>query len=196
MMAGVIIEKPVKDGRRHAPRQQDPFSLRKEAFLDAQHASLLNEYGMSAPAWQNNFARNVQLGAVFNDGVGLDPTNGGYPFHTSDDPLSAVKAQHVDINSWDRANSVYGLTTGQGELRPRKRNAIVTTLTPEIYNPRRPNARSDFAGGKDAPSYANPTQIKIAMSNRDSNTNDSEALRKHYGVAHFNRAPGQSFRYE
>lgn len=178
------------------PSNPDTKDMTKEPFFEMQHKRIMEQMGMSAASWQNNFNRNIQMGGVINDGVGLDTRGGGFPFNSNKNPLEKINQDHVDINTFDRANTNYSLNTVQGELRPRKRNAIPTTLTPEIVNPKNPGPPSQFSSSKDAPAYANITQQKIAKANRDKGTNDSEALRQHYGVAFFNRAPGQSFRYE
>ena len=87
------------------------------------------------------------------------------------------------------------LTSMRGQVRPQRAHAIVTALTPELHHPNNPAQRSAFLHTQYVPHNPNWAQIKQADSMKAHDIPE-RSQRRHTGVQFFNRAPGQSFRYE
>ena len=177
-----------------APPTKEPS---KEEYTQHQHTEQMHATGATMAMWQSMNNKAIMMGSQISDSDGLDLRGGGYVKDPNVNPLDLVFQEHVELATFDRADTFLTLATGaNGEVRMRRRNAIVTTLTPEIHDPRRPEVSSTFTVSKHIPAYSNPAQIKQALSHLDEQTRPNQSLRKHYGVEFFNRAPGQSFRYE
>lgn len=152
--------------------------------------------GVSMAHWQTMHNKTLLMGATLNEAEALDLRGGGYQRNQDIDPLQQVYDDHAELSAFDRADTYLSLVANDGEVRMRRRQPIATTLTPEIYDPRRPHVSSTITVNKHIPNYSNDAQVKQAMRHIDEQTQESQSLRQHYGVPFYNRAPGQSFRYE
>lgn len=181
----------------HKTSQPKVASATEEDRQQDQHRAIIQEYGASAAVFQENWDRAVLMGGIINDGVGLNNTDGGYHSDPNWDPMEEVIAKNVALLSFDRSDAELSLHTQRGEVVPRKRNAMAITLTPEIFDPSRPDVRSELYVSKWSPAYANITQMRRAEARmyEDPENPHELSLRSWNGAQFWDRAPGQSFRY-
>lgn len=181
------------------PNAQAPPAMErsKEEKTMHQHLSEMEVNGAVASHWHNMQQKAGLMNATMGKkGLALDLTDAGYDPNPNRNPLEEMYLEHAELSEFDRRDTFFSLQAEQPEIRMRKRVPIVTTLTEEIYHPSRPDRGSAFQAGKHLPNYANDVQIAEAVKLLDRDMTSNQSLRKDYGVAFFNRAPGQSFRYE
>lgn len=181
----------------HRRTQSPETSATEEDRQKEQQRAIIREYGASAPFYQTNWDRAVLMGGIINDGVGFDNREGGYHADPNWDPMEEIASKNVALASFDRADVELALHTQRGEVVPRRRNAMAITLTPEIYDPSRPDARSEFYVSKWSPAFANITQVRRgeAMMYENPENPHELSLRAWNGSQFWDHAPGQSFRY-
>ncbi len=176
-----------------APEPREPS---KDERMRHQHEMELAARGAPMGNYQANYNKAILMGSAINDAGGLDLRGGGYNPDPNVNPFYEVFKDHVELSAFDRDDTMTSIHSAAGEVRMRKRQAFPTTLTAEIHNPRMPDRVSTLTTSKHVPAYANETQIKRALHHLDDQVQPSQSLRVHHGTVMFNRAPGQSFRYE
>ena len=172
------------------PKNEDPLEVAQKEGLQ--------EFGALASQWSSLHQKQWLMGGPVSDTqVGIDFKSGrhGYEPDKSIDPLKRVWEDHVKVANFDRRDTVEGLVSMRGQVRPKRQHAIVTTLTPELHHPNNPAQKSAFLDTQYVPHNPNHAQIRLANSMKAHDIPE-RSQRRHTGVQFFNRAPGQSFRYE
>lgn len=171
-----------------------------EDETDIQHAAIIAEYGMSASAWQAPYNKAVLMGSQLRDGVGLDVRDGGYPFHSDRDPLDTMRKDHVNLTKYDRLDTEYSLDNRRGEVRPRNKIAIASTLSGELETPW--GASTEFGKTKAEYFRATPgimpdgTRVLTVPTKLDVGSARVDTTAQVHGASVFRgNAPWQSFRY-
>jgi hypothetical protein len=176
---------------------QGVTDLPEDRKLDEDFFETALQLGLSASAWSSMVDKQFLSGRPLSDVQYINHT----PAETGYDPsdpqngnlMAKLARQHADLYAFDRQDSEYCLSTQQGEVRPGRRQAIVTAAANELHHPSDPTRRTGFLATSYVPNYANPTQIKVAA---QAMSQDIErAYRREGGTEFFNRAPFQSFRY-
>jgi hypothetical protein len=176
-----------KDGK---PRTNHTENKSYAEELNEQHMADMRAYGASASFWGaehnklmlNHADRGKELSLMTPD---------------SARNVESIFQQHADIAHYDSAETMLAVQTNQGEIRMRRRNPIVSTLSHSVENCANPAMQATFDYYYENINYANPAQVRQtqAIVKADENANPDNAARRYYGVELFNRAYGQSFRY-
>jgi hypothetical protein len=173
--------------REYEPTEEE--RRRETQILDMEHN------GANASVFQNRHNESFLMGMAMGETLSMDNTGGGY--NPNKDVLQDVFQQHADLEQWDRTHTFHAFTTAQGEIKMRSRGMpIAATLTPELYHPNDPSYRTDLAAYQGLPNWANTAQLQAMKRQRDSDLTPEQQTRRYYDGEFFNRAPGQSFRYE
>ena len=188
--AFVATRKGAQAPPRKDKSQRDRFNEQYQADLE--------DGGAVAGFFQSLNNKTLLMGSYLNHETtpNLQQAVPGYVPDRNFNPLDSMNRQHMELADFDRADTFLALDTGIGEVRMRKRNAMFTPLTSELHHPKNPAQMTTFAGERFVPNWANDAQIKKVRHTLHRDMRDSEPLMKYYGVEYFNRAPGQSFRYE
>jgi hypothetical protein len=154
----------------------------------------MQQVGANASVWKNLVGKQFLMGNPVSDVQGVNFDGGGYEPDRAYDPMNKMQSQHVDLTQFDRADTLMSLYADRGEVRPRRGQAIVTTLTQELRHPKEPERVTGFLAQSYVPNFANEAQIAAAA--RVAASDDPErSLRRQQGSQFFLRAPFQSFRY-
>lgn len=178
--------------------QGDMENPKHENFLEESQAAGLPEMGGMVAFWDTLHQKQWLMGGPVSDtqiGIDFDSGRHGYEPDKSIDPLKRVWADHVKVANFDRAQTLESLNSMRGDVRPKRAHAIVTTLSEELHHPNNPQQRSAFLHTQYVPHNPNWAQIKQAHSMKATDIPE-RSQRRQTGVQFFNRAPGQSFRYE
>lgn len=162
------------------------------------HQSVIAEYGISASANHALLDKQVLMGGIINDGVGVDNRTSLMLYDPSFDPLAMLGNDAVQLASFDRWDTEFATATQQSQIVPRRNNAIAIALTEEVRHPDDPwDARSSLYVSKFSPAFANQQQIRDAELQIRYNPEDSHerSLRVYDASQFFENAAGQSFRY-
>ncbi len=164
--------------------------------LDRDFVETAGQMGLCASAWDAMVDKQYLMGRPVSDVqyINNTPTENGYnPDLDQADPIARIVRQHADLYHFDRQDSEYSLSTQQGEVRPHKRQPIVTAAANELHHPNDSSRVTGFLATSYVPNYANPTQVRVGQ---ETMSKDPErSLRREGGTEFFNRAPFQSFRY-
>lgn len=175
----------------------DPVPATEEDRMDEQLMSLLHEYGMSASADFNAKNKTLLMGGVLTDGVGVDNRLSRHMDDPNFDPMHVIAMESVQLQAFDRADTLYAMVTQQGVVAPIKRIAQTVALTEEIYHPDDPSARSELYISKFGPAYVNYQQMMDTETRIRTGESPHElALRSYNGSVFFENAAGVNFRYE
>lgn len=174
--------------REHTP--SDDEKRRKTQQKDLEHN------GANASVWAGKHQKHFLMGSSMKDVIDFDNSHGGYNPDANVDVLAELFQQHVDIENFDRADTFLSLTKGNGEIRMRKRGPIVATLTKEIAHPDDPLRTTQFEAYRHMPNWANKAQIDAMKRQVNPDTEPAMLLKRYWDAEDFNRAAGQSFRYE
>jgi hypothetical protein len=151
----------------------------------------LEASGANASVWKSLYNKTFLMGGLETEKLDVDRSQGGFRPNPNVNPLNAMNREHLELASFDRADTALSLTIGNGEVRMRKRMPIVITLTDELQRPGDSTAQSQFEAYRYVPNDATAAQIRQAQRSyapayqADKNIEDF-----------FATAPGQSFRYE
>lgn len=164
------------------------------------HQSVISEYGISASANHALLDKQVLMGGIINDGVGVDNRTSLMLYDPSFDPLALLGDDAVQLASFDRWDTEFATATQQSLIVPRRNNAIAIALTEEIRHPDdmwSDSSRSALYVSKFSPAFANQQQIQDAeLQIKYNPENDHErSLRVYDASQFFETAAGQSFRY-
>ena len=171
--------------------------LTPEQEIDKKHRKEMEFNGISQSAFQAMHNKQVTMGGNVTGDLFLDNVGGGWNPNPDVDVLSKLRHNSARVASYDRHQAYYILSESEtGVVRPPTNMPIVASLSKEIHHPNDMSRRSELEAHKLVPSNASDLQIRKAKAERDKADRSDQALRRHYDVAMFNRAPGQSFRYE
>lgn len=186
LAAGIVFMVSRPQARKKPQREDVPAD--ETARIHEQAVADMEAWGAGATFWQSNHRRLQNLGAAHNRDLSLIPSHrqGGLP---------AMYEEHAFVADFDTFEQLLGLDTRQGELRMNKRNPIPATLSEDLVHPSRPHQVARFDTFHEMPHWANPAQVRQAEALMRRDADPQNAMRRHYGVELFNRAPGQSFRY-
>lgn len=186
LAAGVVlfVARPGADKPNTVPDtpKSETVRLRDQAMED------MEAWGASAAFWQAEHNKLVGIGAATNKDMSLMPQE-------REQSVYGMYKEHADVAQFDTADSMNVFDTRQGLVRMNKRNPIVSTLTEDLVNPSDPTRVARFDTYHEMPNWANPAQVRQAQALLEADADPQNAMRRHYGVELFNRAPGQSFRY-
>lgn len=174
--------------REHTP--SDDERRRKTQEKDLQHN------GANASVWGGKHQKLFLMGSSMKEVIDFDNKNGGYNRDPNVDVLQEMFQQHVDVEDFDRADTFYSLTKGNGEIRMRRRAPIVATLTKELHHPDDPMRTTQFEAYRHMPNWANQAQIDAMKRQVNPATEPNMLLKRYWDAEDFSRAAGQSFRYE
>lgn len=174
----------------HRRNRSDDERRREQAVGD------MEWWGTSASFWQANDNKKMQLGSIMNKELSLNPRYQGEKADPNQNPFSRMHQDHADLAQFDAQDTLLSLSAHKGTIRMNKTLAIPTTLTPDLVNQRHPHHIAVFDGHHERPEWANAAQQKEAERLVAADIDPDNRMRSHYGVAMFNRAHGQSFRYE
>lgn len=183
-----------------ARKQEKPItttaSVSEEERIAKQHLADLDAYGTSSAVFQNLSYQYITQGGNFHEELALDVRGNGYRPDPTRSQLNPLFSDHMKINAHDRSESMRLFHSQDARIMPNKRQPIVAALSKEIRHPNDPSRYSEMEYNKDLPNEPNKQQVKQAKQLRDRLTREDQALRSHYETAMFDRAPGQSFRYQ
>lgn len=162
--------------------------------LTDDQAQNIGQVGANASVWKTLVGKQFLMGNPVSDVQGFNFEGGGYVTDKNTDPVRRMQNQHVELTQFDRADTLLSLYSDRGEVRPRRGQAIVTSLTQELYHPKDSTQVTGFLAQSYVPNFANEAQI--AAAERVATSDDPErSLRRRPGSEFFLRAPFQSFRY-
>lgn len=175
------------------PPRRDPTEEERSRH---QHMTEMEVGGASASHWQTMTQKVHLFGVSGKAETSLDLTNAGYIENPNISPLAEMFNDHANLAAYDRDDTFLSMNVGTGEVRPKRRMPIVSTLSEEISHPKNPNMTTNLGVFKHFPNEPNRTQVRKAMENIDEKQRADTQLQPHFEVAYYNRAPGQSFRYD
>lgn len=186
LAAGIVLFVS-RSGAKKSP-ERDDVPMDETARQHHQAVEDMEAWGAGATFWQSNHRRLQNASAAQNKDLSLMPGQrpGGLP---------TMYEEHAYIADFDTFETLLSLDTRQGELRMNKRNPIPATLSEDLVNPSDPSQIARFDTWHEMPHWANPAQVRQAEAIMRRDADPQNAMRRHYGVDLFNRAPGQSFRY-
>jgi len=184
--AGIVLL-VAQDGATKKNTVEDTSPSEYARIRDQQMGDL-QAWGAPAAFWQAEHNKLVGIGAATNKDLSLQPWE-------REASLNGMYKEFCDIAAFDTADTMNCFDTRQGLVRMNKRNPIVATLSEDLVNPSDPSRVARFDSYHEMPNWANPAQIRQAQALIDADADPQNAMRRHYGVELFNRAPGQSFRY-
>jgi hypothetical protein len=186
LAAGIVlwVSRP---GSQKSPNRPD-VPADETARIHHQAVEDMGAWGAGATFWQSSHRRLQNMGAETNKDLSLHPTN-------RDPTLASMYEEHAFVADYDSFKELLSLDTRQGEIRANKRNPIPSTLSEDLVHPADSSRVARFDTWHEMPNWANPTQIRQAEAIMRRDADPQNAMRRHYGVELFNRAPGQSFRY-
>jgi hypothetical protein len=162
--------------------------------LTNDQAQNMQHVGANASVWKTLVHKQFLMGNPVSDVQGINFDGGGYVPDRAYDPMNRVHKQHVEMTQFDRADTLLSLYSDRGEVRPRRGQPIVTTLTQELRHPTDGSRVTGFLAQSYVPGFANEAQLAAAA--RVAVSDDPErSLRRQEGSQFFLRAPFQSFRY-
>lgn len=181
-------------------RSKGPYTPMKEKTAEEKREETQREdmdvLGLSAPMFDALHSKLELAGGRIIPEMQMFPDE-RWKTNADIDPLEQLKQAHLALSRADRERTYYILHDAQKEeIRPSKRVPIAASLSPELYHPNDVTRVSHIRDWKVMPNYANDQQVKQALAQRDKGDRPDQALRRHYDVEFFTRAPGQSFRYE
>lgn len=183
----------VQKGRSTPPDEHQPT---EEEIREATQRLDLEHNGANASVFQVLHDKTFLMGGSMKETMQPDHSGGGYRPNPAFNPLEQMNNEHLELTSFDRADTFYSMVTGQGEIRARKRMPVVVTLTPELHHPNDPTKTTSFEAYRHIPNWANEAQV-AAMKRMHAARNDyPRSIRAYHDSEFFFRAPGQSFRYE
>lgn len=169
----------------------------QEQKLQEAHMKEMKANGASASFMQAMIQKRLLMGSQLTETEGLDTRGGGCPRNPNEDCLFDIFKTHAEMGTLDQVDTMHTIQSGaNGEVRFTRRPAIVSTLTEELYDPKRPDVKTSFSADKHVPNYANHAQRRQAQSQIKQHADEAQPLRAHHGMTFFNRAPAQSFRYD
>lgn len=177
--------------------QQDATKPEESVTLESQHLAQMKKHGALAGPWKNAMDRFHHQGGIADDASGVayfDIQNGGYNPNGNVNPLEAIWAEHAALQTRDRLHSSNSLLARRSKVVPRRRNPIATTLTGELTHPTQPHRKTAFLASSLAPAYANNEMINRAAQEAAAYGITDMHVRTP-GIALYNKAHGQSFRY-
>jgi len=185
----------IQRGRVGAPPEHEPSEeerRRMTQMLDLEHN------GANASVFQHLHNKSFLMGGDMKEVLDLHHPFGGYdPVADRDnDLLGHMFEQHAEVSEFDRQDTYYSITTGQGEVRMRRHMPIAATLSEELHHPNDVTRKTSFNAYRHHVDWANEAQIQAVKRQNPKEHAPGPAIRKYWDSEFFNRAPGQSFRYE
>ena len=174
------------------PPKEEPS---KEAKLKDAHMQGMMQNGVPVANWDALNNKTLLMGSTMNQEIIFDVKGGGYNPDKTVNPLDQMYDDNQALVAFDRSDTVLGLYAADGEVRMKRQNAIVSTLTAELYDPRRPEKTTTFMASRRIPAYPTQAGITQAKRNIDPELEATQTAQKYYGREFLNRAAGQSFRY-
>jgi hypothetical protein len=202
-MADVAVMAPIAalccGGLYLATRKSAKTPPRREPSKEEQHRHQMilemHTQGATAAGWQVLHNKAVRMGGAL--------TEYEFPVHNSGrgrtpdvNPAEHLFQEHATLYEFDRDDTFLAAHTVDGEIRPGRRNPTITSLTPEVQHPTRPELHTTFGVDKHFPNYLNDAQHKQVLRILDEQLIEDQQLRRHYDMPYFTRAPGVSYRYE